>query len=226
MSDFVCILPKSILPLPVIKCRDDGTHSQSLKVIKTLDTQSSIRKEARVWVEWLTGKAGLWSTTDMHRRPEDVSYFTKWIKRAENAHQSLPWKMKRPRWAAGDHPVMHFVFGQRESSCPALWAHPWDFMWPACEPHSGKLEKAMTREKIMVLVAPEGLVAVTPRVSESKWAWHAMAWVVGILRNSVKCHIKQALTLAANHNFNHDSPLWRVAEGGRVFPRLLPIQGE
>ena len=59
MSGFVCILPKSIFPLPVIKCHDDNAHSQSLKVIKTLDTQSSIGKEAYMWVEWLTGKAGL-----------------------------------------------------------------------------------------------------------------------------------------------------------------------
>ena len=179
MSGFVCILPKSILPLPVIKCHDDNASSQSLKFIKTLDAQSSIRKEASMWVEWLTGKAGLWSTTDMYRSPEDVSYYTKWINHTENAHQSLPWKMKHSRWATGDHPVMHFVFGQRESSCPALWAHPWNFIWPACEPHSGKLGKGITQEKIMVLWLQEDYwlsspESVCPSGRGTPWVggWH------------------------------------------------------
>lgn len=119
-------------------------------------------KLSRHWTHkvW-SGRKHLWEGSDWQERlgcevqptcteAPKMCLTYKWINHTENAHQSLPWKMKRPRWATGDHPVMHFVFGQRESSCPAL-AHPRDFIWPGLRVHSGEKLGKITQEKIMVL---------------------------------------------------------------------------
>ena len=135
-------------------------HSQSFPYvfINALSNLSSLHphtlspKQFVTYVGGVTDRKGWAVKYNWHvQEPRRCVLFYKMNKAYRKCTSEPAMKNEAPQASRKRSPSNAFVFGQRESSCPALWAHPWDFIWSDCEPHSEKLGKGITWEKIMVL---------------------------------------------------------------------------